>query len=255
MSKTPAVVHHSSPRGRPEPITHYALPLNSPSKNDRVQQEPTDIGKAARGQVIKARLDLELIGAEDIKVAGDDMTWITWLSGITSVTKEHLDCILRSNDHEVPNLEATPKSVLIATLVNISKGTAACTKYTMGHLQSLGCRILIALLGPLLIWVDLNVSVSKYMSRRSAAKDSARRPPGLNAGMFGFLFDIWGSLVVLLLTICTCSYLRPRFGNYLHPKSPGFPGMFGRFAVIGDRLSPWVSLACIAMFFVTLFMR
>lgn len=32
-------------------------------------------------------------------------------------------------------------------------------------------------------------------------------------------------------------------------KAPGFLGMFGRFAVIGDRLSPFVSGACMIMAF------
>ena len=32
------------------------------------------------------------------------------------------------------------------------------------------------------------------------------------------LFDFQGLLVVMLLSICTCSYLRPRFGNFLQPK-------------------------------------
>ena len=30
-------------------------------------------------------------------------------------------------------------------------------------------------------------------------------------------------------------------------EAPGFLGMFGRFAVIGDRLSPFVSCACMIM--------
>ncbi|CAJ1445955.1 unnamed protein product, partial [Effrenium voratum] len=69
------------------------------------------------------------------------------------------------------------------------------------------------------------------------------------------LFDFQGLLVVMLVSICTCSYLRPRFGNFLQPKAPGFMGMFGRFAVIGDRLSPFVSVGCIVMAISTLFVR
>lgn len=69
------------------------------------------------------------------------------------------------------------------------------------------------------------------------------------------LFDFQGLLVVVLLTICTCSYLRPRLGSFIHPKAPGFLGMFGRFAVIGDRLSPFVSGACVSMALSTLFLR
>eukprot|EP00443_Scrippsiella_acuminata_P074434 CAMPEP_0115509014 /NCGR_PEP_ID=MMETSP0271-20121206/72619_1 /TAXON_ID=71861 /ORGANISM="Scrippsiella trochoidea, Strain CCMP3099" /LENGTH=68 /DNA_ID=CAMNT_0002938815 /DNA_START=36 /DNA_END=239 /DNA_ORIENTATION=+ len=61
------------------------------------------------------------------------------------------------------------------------------------------------------------------------------------------VFDFQGLLVVVLLMICTCSYLRPRLGNFIHPKASGFLGVFGRFAVIGDRLSPFVSGACVTM--------
>lgn len=88
------------------------------------------------------------------------------------------------------------------------------------------------------------------------------------------LFDFQGLLVVVLLSVCTCSYLRrgrqvlvglesgskgralgtsysPRQGAVAFQRrtvqAPGFLGMFGRFAVIGDRLSPFVAGACVIM--------
>ena len=62
-------------------------------------------------------------------------------------------------------------------------------------------------------------------------------------------------MVSLVLSICTCTYLRPRFPGYIHPKLPGWYGALGRFAVVGDRLSPLVSALCVVMAVVTLFYR
>ena len=70
------------------------------------------------------------------------------------------------------------------------------------------------------------------------------------------LFNFQSLLTVIVLFICTCSYLRPRFGStYINPKRPGFWGVTGKAAVIGDRLSPWVSAACLIMAGSTLFVR
>nr|ABV22162.1 conserved small protein [Perkinsus chesapeaki] len=69
------------------------------------------------------------------------------------------------------------------------------------------------------------------------------------------LFNFQSLLTVLLLTICTCTLLRPKFPSFIDNHKPGFVGFFGRFAVIGERLSPYVSLACIIMAVVTLFLR
>eukprot|EP00811_Abedinium_folium_P022477 NODE_31853_length_388_cov_2.337165.p3 GENE.NODE_31853_length_388_cov_2.337165~~NODE_31853_length_388_cov_2.337165.p3 ORF type:complete len:73 (-),score=20.36 NODE_31853_length_388_cov_2.337165:57-275(-) len=69
------------------------------------------------------------------------------------------------------------------------------------------------------------------------------------------IFDFQGVILVGLLFICTCSYLRPRFGAFVHPKSPGMAGVLGRAAVIGDRLSPWVCASCVIMAGMTLFVR
>ena len=80
------------------------------------------------------------------------------------------------------------------------------------------------------------------------------------------IFNLQSIIVILLLAICTATYLRPQFSSYIDPKRPGFPGkliyespvilgMFGRFAVVGERLSPYMGVACIVMAGVTLFVR
>ncbi|CAD7961687.1 unnamed protein product [Amoebophrya sp. A120] len=68
------------------------------------------------------------------------------------------------------------------------------------------------------------------------------------------LFSLSSLLVAMLLAICTCTYLQPSF-SFIDPKRPGFGGMAGRFAVIGKRLSPYVSIGCIVMAMVTLVYR
>ncbi|KAH8585025.1 pyrophosphate-dependent 6-phosphofructokinase [Cryptosporidium sp. chipmunk genotype I] len=43
-------------------------------------------------------------------------------------------------------------------------------------------------------------------------------------------------IVVVLLSICTCSYLRPKIPGLIDNKKAGFLGILGKMAVIGDRL-------------------
>ncbi|PFH34298.1 putative transmembrane protein [Besnoitia besnoiti] len=69
------------------------------------------------------------------------------------------------------------------------------------------------------------------------------------------LFNFQSMLTVVLLAICTCTYLRPRFPSLIDNKQPGFKGVLGKFAVLGDRLSGYVSAACVLMAFSTLFLR
>ena len=69
------------------------------------------------------------------------------------------------------------------------------------------------------------------------------------------IFNLQSLLVVVLLATCTATYLRPRLPSYIDPKLAGFPGLFGKFAVVGDRLSPYISLGCFVMAIVTLFFR
>lgn len=69
------------------------------------------------------------------------------------------------------------------------------------------------------------------------------------------LLNFQSMLVVVLLSICTCSYLRPSFPALIDKKAHGFRGVAGKLAVIGDRLSPYVSLACLVVAGSTLFIR
>jgi hypothetical protein len=69
------------------------------------------------------------------------------------------------------------------------------------------------------------------------------------------LFNFQSLMTVVLLSVCTATYLRPRFPSFIDAKKAGFPGLFGRFAVIGERLSPYISLGCFVMAIVTIFLR
>ena len=58
---------------------------------------------------------------------------------------------------------------------------------------------------------------------QTAANECSKRrtAPAMRQDSMSALFDFQGLLVVMLLSICTCSYLRPRFGNFLQPKALG----------------------------------
>ncbi|WWC89760.1 uncharacterized protein L201_004686 [Kwoniella dendrophila CBS 6074] len=61
------------------------------------------------------------------------------------------------------------------------------------------------------------------------------------------LFNFQSLLLVLLLLICTCTYIRGTAPGLVDRNREGFLGLFFKCARIGERLSPYVSLACIAM--------
>ncbi|KAI8617584.1 hypothetical protein BC830DRAFT_1062318 [Chytriomyces sp. MP71] len=65
-----------------------------------------------------------------------------------------------------------------------------------------------------------------------------------------FKFD--GLLLILLLLICTSTYIRAQFPTLLDKNKHGFLGAFWKLARIGERLSPYVALACIVMAIKTL---
>ncbi|KAI5360009.1 Putative protein kish [Septoria linicola] len=54
-------------------------------------------------------------------------------------------------------------------------------------------------------------------------------------------------LLVVLLFICTCTYVHGVFPAWLDRNKSGPLGTFWRAARIGERLSPYVSLCCAAM--------
>ncbi|KAK1257000.1 hypothetical protein QJS04_geneDACA022492 [Acorus gramineus] len=60
------------------------------------------------------------------------------------------------------------------------------------------------------------------------------------------LFNFHSFLTVVLLVICTCTYVKMHFPAILEQRT-GFRGFFWKAARIGERLSPWVSLGCLAM--------
>ncbi|PWN89799.1 DUF1242-domain-containing protein [Acaromyces ingoldii] len=61
------------------------------------------------------------------------------------------------------------------------------------------------------------------------------------------LFNFSSLLLVILLSICTCTYLRASAPGLIDRNRQGFLGLFYKGARIGERLSPYVSLACIVM--------
>jgi hypothetical protein len=65
------------------------------------------------------------------------------------------------------------------------------------------------------------------------------------------LFDFKAFLTVVLLTICTCTYVKLKAPKVLSQRT-GFFGLFWKAARIGERLSPWVAGACIIMGFMAL---
>ncbi|KAJ3068129.1 hypothetical protein HDU98_008698 [Podochytrium sp. JEL0797] len=60
-----------------------------------------------------------------------------------------------------------------------------------------------------------------------------------------FKFD--GLLLILLLLICTCTFIRAQFPSLIDQNKRGLLGSFWKLARIGERLSPYVALACVVM--------
>ncbi|KAH8113140.1 DUF1242-domain-containing protein [Phellopilus nigrolimitatus] len=61
------------------------------------------------------------------------------------------------------------------------------------------------------------------------------------------LFNFQSLLLVILLLICSCTYIRSVTPMFIDRNKEGFLGIFWMFSRIGERLSPYVALACIAM--------
>ncbi|KZS91563.1 DUF1242-domain-containing protein, partial [Sistotremastrum niveocremeum HHB9708] len=61
------------------------------------------------------------------------------------------------------------------------------------------------------------------------------------------LFNFQSLLYVILLLICTCTYIRGVAPRLIDRNKEGFQGLFFKLARIGERLSPYVALSCIAM--------
>ncbi|PAV15043.1 Transmembrane 167A [Pyrrhoderma noxium] len=61
------------------------------------------------------------------------------------------------------------------------------------------------------------------------------------------LFHFPSLLLVILLLICSCTYVRSVMPTLIDRNKSGFLGVFWMCARIGERLSPYVALACITM--------
>jgi hypothetical protein len=62
------------------------------------------------------------------------------------------------------------------------------------------------------------------------------------------IFSFESTLFVLLLLICTATYVRQYRPSLFHRESTElWRQTLYKFSVIGDRLSPWVAAGCIIM--------
>ncbi|KAF8312748.1 uncharacterized protein EI90DRAFT_2918846, partial [Cantharellus anzutake] len=61
------------------------------------------------------------------------------------------------------------------------------------------------------------------------------------------LFNFESLLLVILLMICTCTYVRAVMPSLTDRNKEGFLGVFWKCARIGERLSPYVAIACVVM--------
>ncbi|XP_046866711.1 protein kish [Drosophila willistoni] len=66
------------------------------------------------------------------------------------------------------------------------------------------------------------------------------------------LFNLPGMMSVILLLICTCTYVRSIAPNILDQHRVGWKGTFWKLARIGERLSPYVASACLLRAFALL---
>ena len=61
------------------------------------------------------------------------------------------------------------------------------------------------------------------------------------------LFNFEGILIVMLLLICTCAYIRSLYPALLDRSKTGLSGVLWKLARIGERVSPYVGGACLVM--------
>ncbi|KAF9887481.1 hypothetical protein FE257_010198 [Aspergillus nanangensis] len=61
------------------------------------------------------------------------------------------------------------------------------------------------------------------------------------------LFNFQSLLLVILLLICTSTLAHEMMPRVMDRNRHGILGIFWKFARIGERLSPYVSICCILM--------
>ncbi|KAI9158504.1 Protein kish-A [Paramyrothecium foliicola] len=61
------------------------------------------------------------------------------------------------------------------------------------------------------------------------------------------LFNFQSLLLVILLVICTSAYVHHFAPGIMDRNKDGVTGIFWKCARIGERLSPYMSLACVLM--------
>jgi len=74
-----------------------------------------------------------------------------------------------------------------------------------------------------------------------------KRDPQANSSLQSALFSFPSLLLVLLLLICTSTYLHSVLPSILDRNKEGLLGIFWKFARIGERLSPYVGVCCVIM--------
>ncbi|XP_022919713.1 protein kish-A [Onthophagus taurus] len=68
------------------------------------------------------------------------------------------------------------------------------------------------------------------------------------------LFSFQSVVIILLLLICTCTYLRSLFPSIIDRNKNGWSGSFWKCARIGERMSPYVGMFCLTIAFYILFL-
>ncbi|EGW33999.1 uncharacterized protein SPAPADRAFT_148334 [Spathaspora passalidarum NRRL Y-27907] len=63
------------------------------------------------------------------------------------------------------------------------------------------------------------------------------------------LFNFQSLLQVILLLICTCTYIHELYPKLFNSQKTGLLSVFYKFARIGERLSPYVAIGCFIMAF------
>lgn len=61
------------------------------------------------------------------------------------------------------------------------------------------------------------------------------------------VFSFGGVLAMLLLAICTCTYVHMHFAPLIDRSKTGVTGIAWKFARIGERASPYVAVGCVIM--------